>query len=976
MPQANELFRFNVVRGVDPQVLEQIDQLGERRSRLAGEVEKAATPEDAREKAAAYSSSDDYVSDLEQIPEPYGPIVGWVDENPHASPEEIRDQIKRTTDRAPERLLDNDRFFDISERLSSSALADLLTGKRGRAASLLTGIQKIRRAAGGGGAPITLVQTLDLRPHDFMPQPRRDDDASKEEKGTKDALLANRERLLGLKERLETRLVHWLHRSSATPVAEAIDRAAESRKAQRDRDPPAQGFGLERLEETFRSFLELDETAPAPATVRPLPSIADLELGDDDLSLVETLSLDLSKGNALELGQQIDRELAAIADTAVGPGYQVVSPQNNLSMQVMPYSLPPLFGAIHKGYVQDFKIADLQVGEQTLRRYEFGEIAHIENALKGELRARRHVTTRLSENTEYVEESLRETSEEELHTDERFSLARESRKAQTSETHLQAGTKVSASYGPSVKAEVSLGAQQSDVRESASATSSRYARNITSRAVNKIETALKEIRFSRRVETVEEENRHEIDNRGSEAHVAGIYRYIDKIYDVQVRNYGARLMIQMIVPEPGALLRNLAASPAPTKLTMRKPEPPTVFGRPFRITDIQHDDLYRVLASRYGLDVEPPPQQFMRSSSVSFNGKSAEEMPGNISGTIAKATGVIEVPETHYAHSAWGHFAGFSPSVALSFYTPNLSQAGDTRMGYHYATGPGMHSVRGPIVDDLERFVMRAPGDLHFTAVSWTNPITGTVHGGGVVEVLCKPTAEAFRKWQVETYNAIQAAYEQKLAAYEEALTVQEINEGVAIQGRNPAINREIEENELKRGAVTLFSGRTPDMDAIAGDGFSPDPASTAEAGRLISFFEDTFEWEHMSYGLLPYYWARREKWTELLRIEDTDPDHQRFLQAGAAELTLPVRPGREKQAAAIITMILLTGGAIRPDMIEAAGEPVVILRELMAMLIELGQMRETEDSDAPMNIGEPFEVKVPTSLVLLQENADLNPTS
>jgi hypothetical protein len=49
-----------------------------------------------------------------------------------------------------------------------------------------------------------------------------------------------------------------------------------------------------------------------------------------------------------------------------------------------------------------------------------------------------------------------------------------------------------------------------------------------------------------------------------------------------------------------------------------------------------------------------------------------------------------------------------------------------------------------------------------------------------------------------------------------------------------------------------------------------------------------------MTYKLYPYFWARKSLWPYLQQIDDPDPIHAAFLRAGAARVWIPVRPGYE----------------------------------------------------------------------------------
>ncbi len=43
--------------------------------------------------------------------------------------------------------------------------------------------------------------------------------------------------------------------------------------------------------------------------------------------------------------------------------------------------------------------------------------------------------------------------------------------------------------------------------------------------------------------------------KGDDDNIVGVYRYIDNVYSAQIVNYGKRLMLEFIIPEPAAFLR-------------------------------------------------------------------------------------------------------------------------------------------------------------------------------------------------------------------------------------------------------------------------------------------------------------------------------------------------------------------------------------------------------------------------------------
>lgn len=70
-------------------------------------------------------------------------------------------------------------------------------------------------------------------------------------------------------------------------------------------------------------------------------------------------------------------------------------------------------------------------------------------------------------------------------------------------------------------------------------------------------------------------------------------------------------------------------------------------------------------------------------------------------------------------------------------------------------------------------------------------------------------------------------------------------------------------------------------------------PDAAAE-GTFVRFFEQALEWRHMTYLFYPYFWANRSRWAETINTGDEDPLFEQFLQAGYARVWVPVRPGFE----------------------------------------------------------------------------------
>jgi hypothetical protein len=86
--------------------------------------------------------------------------------------------------------------------------------------------------------------------------------------------------------------------------------------------------------------------------------------------------------------------------------------------------MDPAVPATH-GTIKPVGVGDLLIVRQNLKRYEGGEVGHIENILKGEFKKREHLRKRETETTATVEVETKKEEERDTQTTERFELQRE-----------------------------------------------------------------------------------------------------------------------------------------------------------------------------------------------------------------------------------------------------------------------------------------------------------------------------------------------------------------------------------------------------------------------------------------------------------------------------------------------------------------------------------------------------------------------
>ncbi len=617
-------------------------------------------------------------------------------------------------------------------------------------------------------------------------------------------------------------------------------------------------------------------------------------------------------------------------------------------------------------------VADLKVVRQRLKRYQVGEVAEIRNVLRGESLSRVHRRKDVREETTQVTTETELTVEQDNQSTERFEMQKEVSRVVSDDLHLEAGAEVSASYGP-VTATVTGGFEANHAQEDSTRTATTYAREVIERAARRVRERSETQRTVRVQREVEETNTHGIDNSGATDHMVGVYRFVDKVYEAQLLNYGRRLLLEFVVPEPAAFVKHaLARAAAPSAGGARPVAPevsareglhrpgfgPAISPRPLRPSDLTAQNYEEWVARYFVRDVKPPPADTV-SIGVAFDSPAQPET-GITDATPArkvyKVNKDVTVPTGYAATHVRGtmHMSNWITDTLLTVGSTNIPLS-------EYRTGSG-------IAFDVELTPGISGGaDLRLPIAlllenTWGYDLAAVV--------TCSLTADGLRGWQAETYEKIMTAYFELDRAWQERVAAEQVRAGDAVQGMSPARNRVLEREELRRNVVSLLEQHHFDAPPIAGEairtvppeGFPEVDFAVARAERdYVQWFEQAFEWAEMTYALYPYYWGKKSSWpVEALR-QDEDPLFASFLRAGAARVVVPVRPGFERAMA----LYLATGIAWNGTQVPQVGDPLFV-----SIVQEIEEQLDAGNEAVPE--GPPWEVTLPTSLVILQGPGEL----
>jgi hypothetical protein len=592
--------------------------------------------------------------------------------------------------------------------------------------------------------------------------------------------------------------------------------------------------------------------------------------------------------------------------------------------------------------IKPLGIADYRRVEQEIWCYEPGEVAHIENVMLGESKERVTRVLRRSEQTFTVATEEETTKEKDTQTTDRFELEKESEKVTQEDIKFDLGVNVQGSYGVvKVTADAKF-AYAHSTKESDKAAST-YAKEVVDKALDRVIKRVREEQVTKLLEEYEETNTHKL-QAPADVHAVGLYRWVNKIYQAKVVNYGKRLMVEFLVPEPGAFhLFATIKEPVESGVPIEKPVDPrsdetiTAYNVPAPLKNADSVDLdnYALWAAIYGAKVEPPPpEELTVAKAYHREGMDHKEQ-------FADSKNDLKVPEGYQASSTFFTFGLHSQTHDGG---PNWVTIAVGRCSRFATSGD---SAWYPLAGEDDFVPVTIMGRTKFYATN--------------IEVTCGRTDEALKAWKIKTFNSILQAYDERFAAYQTAFAEAKASAGVEISGTNPLRNREIEMLELKKAAIRLMT-KCADVSSNAMKDADPnDPCSVPEFdccdairdGSFVQFVEQAFEWSLMSYLFYPYFWGRRCNWKQIYVLDDADPLFLNFLQAGYARVIVPVRLNYETAVMRFLADGTTWNGGSAPG-----------VDSDMYLSLE-NEMKEPVGEIDPEV--EPWFVTVPTTLTVLQ---------
>jgi len=582
----------------------------------------------------------------------------------------------------------------------------------------------------------------------------------------------------------------------------------------------------------------------------------------------------------------------------------------------------------------------LFVVEEELDHYVLVDISYIENVMETERKDRRFLSSTQTDQLEEFETIDSSEVEQDHEISNSYELNTQVSEEISSAFNTGASVSVSGRYGVvSVGTNATFGYSSNSSLSTSSAQS--FAQSIVDRSVERVTSQTRQLSSLRITTKVENESSHGFDNTQGNGHVRGIFRWLDKVSNVKLYDYGERAFYQFTVPEPAALHRHYLEGKHVAE-DAYLPEYPD-----FTAEDVLTSN-YQELCSTYRVvDVpELPARTIVLGKSVT--------VPATGEGDVSKTandyfynvvSNEIEIPEGYVSDEA-----------SVDFTVTNNANTDDNEVIVVVAN---IREQQTGIGERLTQYHMAFTGLDECTGLL---PVTISAYGVAAVSanivVECRRTSQTLDRWRQDVYEAILAGYESLKLAYDQAVSAAESEASrFELQDLSSTEKGKIIDAELRRSCIDLLTrGTFKDLVSVrqVGDA-APEtlPNRASSNGRYIVYFENCFEWDQMVYTFYPYFWSRESQWEG--QSLDTDPDelYSNFLSSGEAQVIVPVRPGYEKS----LRLYLRSGS---------------VLESLDLPIYDIEDYYDAEDAyhrpDDERVLVDEWQVRYPTELVYVQD--------
>jgi hypothetical protein len=654
----------------------------------------------------------------------------------------------------------------------------------------------------------------------------------------------------------------------------------------------------------------------------------------------------------------------------------------------VPFPLPPhadqpqlsLF-PWKKGWVAPYAVGKLQLVNQKLVGYKSGDLAHIENVMRGE---KREIKRRKLSRTEEKESRQETNTSKQLNSgaEKKNNFEQEALKAAAASFTEFTYDNLTSAYGSPTTFTLS-GSWKKEEGNTAPVQSSAsgFAEYVITKTVQQVNRQVEELRQRVHTDESEESTCSVFDNTHGTGNINGVYRWLNKVYEARVVQYGSRLLIEFLIQDPAATF--IAESKRLYGVDLTQPKTLDDFNiQSYKDINFNLQKNNTPPASATASLITPPLSS-LEEALLYFNINDWPFEPASqkiVSAVLQTGERLnIPIPEGYAASAAVITLPlnanPAAPAIPVQTINGIIGQATFNNSGIQ---SPVPISGASPfLVVTLNEetvsiaavlFDVFAPQQAPITSSdpgSNTTPATTTTtdppppvlaEASVTITITCMPAPETKAKWQLHIYRLLLAAAKQKSDAYFNLLaTTREKGIHWIPQDVSALEHRSLQQDCMDR-LFSVYYSLT---------GAPAEPLETSTPGTftiyepaIAQFFNQSFEWNELSYALLDDVFHR-------CGCRSNEASHQEklsgnnlaaFIQAEYARVLVPVHP----QMSLAVLYFLETGSVWQgpPEEVPVAAQS---LQAAYAVKKERPEnYRQSESS--------PYLFEVPTALLVLDD--------
>jgi hypothetical protein len=584
------------------------------------------------------------------------------------------------------------------------------------------------------------------------------------------------------------------------------------------------------------------------------------------------------------------------------------------------FPLPPYHPVVNSaGQIEPYAIGRLKMARYRLLCYRQGEIARIQNVLKGE--KKKVVHRSLTHNSEQsIQHTLNTNDQSNESKETTHELLTEVKKTVAALTKKISYDKFTVTYGPPNQA-VYGGSWKKEILPEESVPAKEDANHFASRVLNKTLSRIQDSVFRSRASfTFNEKEEIEsslFDNQHGH-NFRGIYRWVNKVYRISVENYGYRFLLALQLENPAGDF--IASQLLLNNTNLKRPDSP-LQQKISSFSDITPEN-YIALFSYYQVNkVLLPPEATVTTGITLSQGETEKYIPvpaGYLAAT-ASVTGQIA------AGATLKEITGIIGTTAFKL-TNTTPKQEDIALGQEMnQVAVAVNGTSMPPKPPVQ------PSDFILIAT-----------------ITCAVSDNKLNEWKIAVYNEIMTAYQQLMQQYNDQLTRFARED----QQSNPLLLNNIEKSCLYNSCVAMLL--KVHAQTIGEQSLVVPPGQPVGMQRYRQFMGEALEWDEMTWC----FDDQPAKYTYAL--QGPDDSLRPFLQAATATVFLPVRPDYNLQVLYYLSAGMLWGARYPFIPVNNASVPIALH---LKNIPHWHQQRQEEKH---------WHVTLPMAMQVIQEGTEL----